>query len=328
MSMIGRHHLEKGGVCQDSNSVMRLDNGWVVAAIADGLGSCCHSDTGSSIAVRETLDFVEKNCPDVWHDGSMESLLCLAFHSALKAVKVQAKEEGNPANDYGTTLSAIIYNGTNVAYGNIGDSGVLVLNSFGDIYSLSETQKGEFANETYPLHSGPEYWQFGTTNESICSLLMLTDGLLDVACPSILIDHDPEIYINFVRQFMDFNLMNLEDKRDLVRIKEDVKSFLSTDVPSVVTDDMTLVSIFNTEIIPDIKEEAYYQDPDWESLRNKKREELYGLKSCEDTEEINGNVVDEKVEIKGDFLKDDITDDIVISKFESASTQLFEEVFQ
>jgi serine/threonine protein phosphatase PrpC len=62
MPLIGYSHLsEKNGVGQDSSDVRTPQNGWVIGVIADGLGSAKHSEIGSSLAVSEVIEFVEKN---------------------------------------------------------------------------------------------------------------------------------------------------------------------------------------------------------------------------------------------------------------------------
>ena len=70
-NMIGYYNLSKQGtshrdanppvVCQDANKVIRLENGWVVAAIADGVGSSKHSEIGAQIAVESSTSFKKKH---------------------------------------------------------------------------------------------------------------------------------------------------------------------------------------------------------------------------------------------------------------------------
>ena len=80
MSIIGTaHQAKENGICQDASDVIELDNGWVVAAIADGLGSAKRSDLGSKTAVHTVLSFVSDNYPDQWHEESLISLLRTAY---------------------------------------------------------------------------------------------------------------------------------------------------------------------------------------------------------------------------------------------------------
>lgn len=74
MSIIGTaHQAKKDGVCQDASDVVVLKNGWVVAAIADGLGSAKKSEVGSTTAVKTVLSFVS----EIIQINGMKRVLCL-----------------------------------------------------------------------------------------------------------------------------------------------------------------------------------------------------------------------------------------------------------
>ena len=56
ISAIGTAHLENpDGVCQDYSDVLKLDNGYIIAVIADGLGSASKSDIGAKVAVNSLI---------------------------------------------------------------------------------------------------------------------------------------------------------------------------------------------------------------------------------------------------------------------------------
>jgi serine/threonine protein phosphatase PrpC len=276
MSLIGSSHLSEKGVCQDASDVKTLQNGWVVAAIADGLGSAERSDRGSSLAVEETIRFVESNAPGCWHEDSLVSLLRTAYHSALKKITEKAKIEGHPIRDYDTTLTSVIYNGRNAVFGHVGDGGIIALSPYGDFSILTTAQKGEAFNEVVPLRSGPDNWVFGTSSEAVCALLMLTDGIYDVACPWLLAKCEQNIYINYVRPFIDINILNLKNTSDFEKLRKELEEFFIGEHSKQITDDKTIVGIINTEITPEIKPDAYYAEPDWARLDREHREKLYG----------------------------------------------------
>ena len=140
MSIIGTAHQAKK---DDASDVAVLKNGWIVAAIADGLGSAKKSEIGSTTAVKTILAFVSENHPDKWHEESLISLLRTAYHKALKTINALAEENQDNLCDYDTTLTTVIYNGANVAYGHVGDGGIIALSSYGDYSVLTEAQKGE-----------------------------------------------------------------------------------------------------------------------------------------------------------------------------------------
>ena len=47
MHLRGVSHIEKDLPCQDYHKCVKLDNGWILAAIADGVGSAKYSERGS-----------------------------------------------------------------------------------------------------------------------------------------------------------------------------------------------------------------------------------------------------------------------------------------
>ena len=280
MSLIGSSHLsKKGGVCQDSCDAKKLQNGWVIAAIADGLGSAKHSEIGSSIAVETVISFSETNIPDLWHDESMLSLLRTAFHCALKQIKEKADSDRNHVRDYETTLTSVIYNGTNAVFGHVGDGGVIALNHYGEFSLLTVAQKGETFNSVVPLRAGPDAWMFGKTEESIAALLMMTDGIYDVACPWLLMDQEQKIqkiWVNYVRRFIDRNKLPVNTDADFETAQKEIEAFFSDKHVPTITDDKTILGIINTDIMPEVKFDEYYADPDWIGLRRKYDELLYG----------------------------------------------------
>ncbi|MDR0318874.1 MAG: protein phosphatase 2C domain-containing protein [Nitrososphaerota archaeon] len=335
-SLIGRSHLSAGGVCQDSHGVKMLQHGWVVAAVADGLGSAKYSDIGSKLAVEEVLRFVEVNVPEVWHDESLLSLLRIAFHAALKKVKVQACAAGHLLRDYDTTLTCVVYNGVNVVFGHVGDGGVIVLNPFGDFTTLTVAQKGEEYNQTVPLRGGPDNWVFGLSNESVVALLLLTDGIYDIACPWLLAKQKQKMYVNYVRPFMDRNILKVESFVDFERVQKDVEEFFQGEHAKQISDDKTIVGIINTDVKSEVKPAEYYLEPDWKKLVIEHREKLYGSKSSSSTvtddvmsvdlddddavvdviseEEETEPVIGEAIENNDDGVQLETTDDVKLSE--------------
>lgn len=280
MSMIGTaHQTKKDGVCQDANEVTVLKNGWVVAAIADGLGCAGKSEVGAETAVKTVLSFVEENCPDNWHEESLVSLLRTAYHKAMNAIQLKALENQDDVTAYDTTLTTVIYNGTNVVYGHVGDGGVITLSSYGEYSVLTKAQKGEVFNETFPLRVGPDKWTFGVAKEDVCSLIMMTDGIYDIACPWLLTKTEQPIYINYIRPFMDMNVLKVSTPADFEKVQTEIEDFLQGEYSKWITDDKTMVGIINTDIIPEVKPAAFYAEPEWEALGKEHYEKLYGKKT-------------------------------------------------
>ncbi|WP_034451159.1 PP2C family serine/threonine-protein phosphatase [Butyrivibrio sp. AE2032] len=275
MSIIGRAHKSKDGVCQDASAIDKLENGWVLAVTADGLGSAPNAKEGAETAVKVVREFAKENYPSVWHEESLISFLRVAFHKALKSLKNLAIKNNNSLSDYNTTLTIAIYNGICLVHGNVGDGGIIALSPYGDFSILTEAQKGESFNETIPLQAGPDYWRFGVSSEEVCAFSQMTDGIFDVVCPWILSKTNQPIYINFVRPFMDENLLNVSTEDDFAKTQEEIEIFLNSSCCKRITDDKTIVGVINTDVIPEIKPETYYAEPDWIALKKEHDDKLY-----------------------------------------------------
>ncbi|MCL1881122.1 MAG: protein phosphatase 2C domain-containing protein [Oscillospiraceae bacterium] len=274
LSLQGRSHKAGKIPCQDANRVMVLSNGTIVAAIADGLGSAPYSDIGSFLAVDTVVEHMKLHAEPVWNIQELHSGLKSAFTLALERIQKKAKQDKNPVADYDTTLTAAVYDGSQVVYAHVGDGGIITLSSKGKLRRLTEVQKGGEFNSVCPLKN-VDSWVFGQSKDNVCAFSLFTDGIYDVVCPWLLAGSDPPIYINYVRPFMDRNLLKAETPEDFSKIKKEVKNFLESEHNSSITDDKTVVTIINTEITPKLRDESYYAEPDWQALQQETRKKLY-----------------------------------------------------
>jgi len=271
MSITGSSHTGVNKPCEDASEVRRLSQGWIAAAVADGLGSVKHGKVGAETAVATALRFVEEHLPLKWHDESLIAALRLAYIAADKAIWKIADEHSEKVQEYDTTLTMAIYNGVNVVYGHVGDGGIITLSRYGEFAQLTTAQKGEAFNETAPLRHGPEYWEFGKTRDSTCALLLMTDGIYDKVCLPILAKTDTPILIDRVRPFMDTNVLLAKTEKDFKEAEVQFHAFFSKEKAWDITDDKTIVGIINTDEKPRHKE---YPKPNWEALKKIQEEGL------------------------------------------------------
>lgn len=88
--------------------------------MADGVGMCKYSDEASSIAVKSFCKMVHAGFPFGGSDEDIMALINLDM------------------GDYETTLAVALYDGKNVYYGNVRDSGIIALDEYGEYHVLSE----------------------------------------------------------------------------------------------------------------------------------------------------------------------------------------------
>jgi len=273
MSITGRSHRAKRQRCQDYSKVRAVGPGWIAAAVADGLGSAKRSETGARIAVRTTLNFLKRCAPDRWHEDDLKALLRVAYLEAERAIRKEAAKRGAELPDYDTTLTTAVYNGVNVVYGHVGDGGIITLSRYGDFDKLTAPQKGEAWNVTNPLRSGSNHWEFGAAPDSVCALLLMTDGIYDIACPPQLANSETPIWVSRIRRFIDINCFAAKSEDDFKKIKTETRKFFAGKDSKLITDDKTIVAVINTEETPDKKD---YTEPDWEALKTAQYNALYG----------------------------------------------------
>jgi serine/threonine protein phosphatase PrpC len=277
ITLTGSAHMKSDyPICQDAGSVRVLSGGWIAAAVADGVGSAKYSQIGSSLAVENVLSFVEAYKPAKWDVKSLKALLITAYHRAMEAVRARASNEGDDLSEYDTTLTTVIYNGRHLVYGHVGDGGIVALTPFGEFKKLTVPQKGEMFNEVVPLRGGPDHWVFGNSEEEICALTMMTDGVYDIACPLVLSKKEIPIYLQYIRRWMDLNVLEIKTKEDFRVLQEKVRKALTEEeLNTRFTDDKTIVGIINTDVVPEEQPAEYYKEPDWKRLKEDRDAVLY-----------------------------------------------------
>ncbi len=306
-SLAGKSHLARNKGCDDSHRIIELENGWIAAAVADGVGSAANSAVGSKIAVDTVTDFCAEYLP--WDESviGIKSMLRTAFNHAYKQILRKAKEEGNPVESYDTTLSAVIYDGHHVIYGHSGDGAILGLTGEGKYVVLTTEQKGADGISVIPLRAGYTSWVIDRYDEELSSVLLVTDGMLEILCPSLLKgleDEEGKVYVPLASFFADPAAFEGENNAERQRLRieaflkaeedypaedfyEGLKNVYQTRVPEKseelleelkkhhypvafmqkVRDDKTAAAIINTESETQSREKAYYAEPDWRTLQ-------------------------------------------------------------
>lgn len=103
ISAIGTAHLENpDGVCQDYSDVLKLDNGYTIAVIADGLGSASKSDIGAKVAVNSFLAYINLHIKTKKSDKFYIDLISQAYQEAYNNVMNTAEDMKIDFSEYNT----------------------------------------------------------------------------------------------------------------------------------------------------------------------------------------------------------------------------------
>ena len=302
-NMAGPYHLDNGIPCQDSFYIKRDNNGVVYASAADGLGSESNSDDGSRIASQKSCDFCMEHYTSGMPFSEVKKIMNNAFVNAYKAVLEEARAAGNSPDEYDTTLCMVIFDDGHVFYGQSGDSGIIALMKSGEYVPLTTQQRDE-DGYVFPLCSGPSMWFFGEVEAPVSSVMLMTDGVWEQICPPLLRNNDVKINVALASRFMDRHETSL---RSVKALEEAANRYLENYPRRLLDDDKTIVVIYNP-LQPAKKMPAdYYKAPDWVSLQEAAKANLYADNDSAD--QIHKGSEEELVEHPGEDSNTPVPED-------------------
>ena len=181
----GTSHINSGLPCQDAVAWRLLPSGLLAIGLADGAGSAAMAETGANLAVTAALQVLEDSdvnqAPEdipAWGEAVQA-----AFRGARDCLLVEAKTAGLTPNTFATTLTCLIAAGNWLVLGQVGDGVLVTRTPQGDHYTLSQPQRGEYANETVFLTMPDAFDRayFQAVELDLAGLAVMSDGLLRLA---------------------------------------------------------------------------------------------------------------------------------------------------
>jgi serine/threonine protein phosphatase PrpC len=268
--MEGTYHIKNDIVCQDSHSIIKVNDNIVVAAVADGLGSADYSDVASRLAADISTEYCKENLN---LQGTVDEILAIiktSYTNALRAIEERAKSENHDLEHYDTTLSLALLIDNTLYYGHSGDSGIVALTVDGTYEKVTEQQRDE-DNRVFPLFF-KDRWEFGLFEHKVCSVFLATDGMLEPLFPFLIKNEPVSIYVSLARYFMDNRALNIDNNGE-DSVKTRIEEFIKNIPDEQINDDKTVVVLINTSKESTIQPEEYYKEPDWVVLKRKHDEE-------------------------------------------------------
>jgi hypothetical protein len=185
---IGISHKKQNLPCQDAQAyrlVSAAGRPLLLAAVADGAGSAEFSDRGAQAAVEAALQTLEAELL-ITEGHSLEEyagLLYLAFESARAAVVKLAGQEELTLRSLATTLTCTLAHSEGVVAAQLGDGAVVALLGAENLLSVTQPQRGEYANETYFLtqEDALERLEIIILEAPLQGLAVMSDGLMRLA---------------------------------------------------------------------------------------------------------------------------------------------------
>ena len=244
-SEVGQYHLNAGSdICQDSHYELVINEYVAVAAVADGLGSQTMSQVGSEIASK----FAVQYCYDHYGEMPISDLIKAAFKWASLKVRKGSKEMDIPYDQMDCTLCLVVMTPNRIYYGNVGDSGCLLLKKSGEIVPLTN-QQNDNEGRTNVLRFD-RTWEFGDIEGIFVSALLCTDGVYNRIYAPFLRDYlnsdDPEPVVDhdfvYALAVPRVNGSWVSDKDHLERVKKIFEYTPKTlKNPAGIVDDITVV---------------------------------------------------------------------------------------
>lgn len=212
-SQRGRSHAHEGKFRDDDFGLAYLDDGWYLAAVADGAGSAKSSRRGSQIVCSCAIDHLKQNIAKEF-DASFEAhlaeharergkeavqkairdkvytLLAGAAHLGFKKIQEEANSHSVPSKDYATTLIAAVMRkydfGWFVGAYWVGDGGIGIYSRNSEVLLLGEPDGGEFAGQTRFI-TMPEVWEANEIYRRVrfeivddfTAVILMSDGITD-----------------------------------------------------------------------------------------------------------------------------------------------------
>ncbi len=266
----GLYHKKNNTVCQDAHKIIKCNDSYVIAAVADGLGSEKYSDVASQMAVNIATDYCSKNI-QVEHPDAALKVIKDSFALAQSQIEMYATEKEHDLDQYDTTLSLVIFDGENVYYGHSGDSGIIALTNDGLYKKVTEQQRDE-DGRVYPLYFGEEKWVFGKFPDKVVSVMLATDGMLDIFFPIYIRNEPVDIYVALAQYFMNPESLSIDSLGEEY-VERKISEFMDSISESKVSDDKTVVVLVNPDAHMTRQKDDYYGEPDWDSLIKKYEEE-------------------------------------------------------
>lgn len=338
-SLRGKSHYAMGTCCQDSSKVVNLFSGCYLAVVADGVGSAKNSQIGSSIAVETVTDFFKRNIKHTLKIATAKLMFQLAYEEAMDNIVEKSKEMGEPIESFDTTLSSAVYLNGKIIYAHSGDGAIIGLDEYGNYREITSVQKGEDNVSVVPLRGGSDTWEIDYYREKLTSVLLMTDGMYDTICPSLLknakisniytplgtffgdpcgFKENEELQKEEIKDFMEFDKeynVNRFYKRLAeiysVHIPEDFKNVIEEQLQlhnyplalmSQQEDDKTVAGIINCSAEVESKNLKFFCEPDWDDLREELRKKLYPSSSKDVKDETEK--IEEVEEIEETVEKD------------------------
>ena len=276
-SLRGSSHEKSSMPCQDRcYSKYVKPGGYLIIAIADGVGSCALSNLGAHVAVHTSVDFLAEKLSQLPKKNftveQIGQLLRRMMQTTYDAVEKTAEDAQQLLFSLQSTLTVAIYDGKDLYFAHAGDDGIVALNTDGCLQLATVRHKGEEASSVYPLQS-VNTWQYGMFKNT-AAFVLATDGVLDSFVSSAY--ENNRVYYPFIQRAFSAKITSAMDTKDICQ--EMYTHMQEPEFRNAVTDDLTIAVVTNQKKIhtclPDFDQDHW--DADTRRYKEARYQALYG----------------------------------------------------
>ena len=190
-SVIGKSHIENNLPCQDASRIKRLSLNCGVAIVADGAGSCKHSQQGSKILTEKGVLLFAKNLGKsaflrrkrVLRKDHWRRIVLKCFNHLRHELSEYSITNGYTLKDLSSTMIVLAYSPWGIMVAHVGDGRAAYTNSDLDWKPLFTPFSGSEAGTTVFFTSkavwgNPDkYIKTAVVNDHITGFSLLSDGM-------------------------------------------------------------------------------------------------------------------------------------------------------
>jgi hypothetical protein len=217
-SVIGRSHIENELPCQDASRVKRITPNCGVAIVADGAGSCTHSQLGSNFITEKGVclfaemlsktSFIKKRM--VLRKDHWRRIVLKCFYELRCELSEYAIENKYNIKELSSTIIVVVYSPWGIMVAHVGDGRAAYMDSNQDWKPLFTPFSGSEAGTTVFFTSEivwkhPEkFIETSVVREGIAGFTLLSDGMEKSSFECYTKMPDKELYYDPNRPFSKF----------------------------------------------------------------------------------------------------------------------------
>ena len=270
ITLQGTYHVRNDIVCQDAHAIKSCGDDFVIAAVADGLGSEAHSDVASKMAAEISTEYCKQHISLTSSTDEILDVIRVSFTNSQRAIEDEALSNNHDAGQYDTTLSLAVLINDTLFYGHSGDSGIVALTSEGRYENVTEQQRDE-EDCVFPLFF-EERWVFDQFDKKVCSVFLATDGIYETLFTYLIKNEPVSIHVNLAQYFMDNRSLRIDEVGEAA-VRARIEDFINNIPNEQVNDDKTVVVLVNASADFTPQPDEYYEEPDWVELKRKRDDE-------------------------------------------------------